>query len=100
MDRWRSEASVCIHSPSAKRQDGRFGVGEPLRGASFAPFRSCSTFSPVIFYSRRPSPSTTNILSPVACTVCGLPAIELALALVLEFEPLERLLCGLTGVGR
>ena len=51
-------------------------------------------------YRWRPSPSTTNILSPVACTVCGLPAIELALALVLEFEPLERLLCGLTGVGR
>ena len=42
-----------------------------------------------------------NNLSPVACTVCGLPAIELELTLALEFErPLERLLCGLTGVGR
>ena len=46
-------------------------------------------------------PATTNGLSPVACTVCGLPAIEAELALVLEFEPpLERPLCGLTGVGR
>ena len=46
---------------------------------------------------------TTNGRSPVACTVCGLPAIEaeLALVVVLEFEPpLERPLCGLTGVGR
>ena len=46
-------------------------------------------------------PATTNGLSPVACTVRGLPAIEAELALVLEFEPpLERPLCGLTGVGR
>jgi hypothetical protein len=52
------------------------------------------------YYPSGPSPSTTNCLSPVACAVCGLPA-ELELALVLEFErPLERLLCGLTGVGR